>query len=176
MGVQSFGYYAALAWLPTLLQDHGMSSGQAGWMLSFSSFPGIAAALLAPVLERRGHSLTLVVLASLCAGGGLAGLLADPVPLAYLWMTLLGLGQGAAISLALGYIVARSPDVHHTGQLSTMAQGLGYLFACLGPFAVGLLHSATGAWTVPVLALLALLVVQLAAGLQAGRDRHVLSS
>jgi MFS transporter, CP family, cyanate transporter len=176
MGIQSFGYYAALAWLPTLLQDHGMSSTQAGWMLSYSSFPGMVAPLVIPMLERRlRRTAVLVVLASVLCAVGLVGLLADPRPLAYLWMTVLGLGQGFAISLALGYIVARSPDAHHTGQLSTMAQGGGYLFACLGPFGVGLLHSVTGGWTVPVTALAALLAVQLVAGLQASRDRHVLA-
>jgi len=85
------------------------------------------------------------------------------------------IGQGAAISLALGYIVARSPDHAHTGQLSTMAQGTGYLIACLGPLGLGLLHSATGSWTVPVLALTAVLAIELIAGLLASRDRHVLA-
>jgi MFS transporter, CP family, cyanate transporter len=176
MGLQSLGYYALLSWLPTLFQDHGMSSGQAGWMLSYSSLPGVAVALSVPVLEPRLRRRWLLPAAAvlLCAVGYL-GLLADPVPLAYLWMTALGLGQGAAISLALGYIVARSPDHAHTAQLSTMAQGGGYLIACLGPLGLGLLHSATGGWAVPMLSLTAILAVELIAGVQASRDRHVLS-
>jgi MFS transporter, CP family, cyanate transporter len=176
MGLQSLGYYAMLTWLPTMFTDHHMPAGQAGWMLSFSSFPGIVTALATPVIERRlrRHQAMVVAAVLLCAIGYL-GVLADPVPLAYLWMTALGLGQGATISLALGYIVARSPDHAHTGQLSTMAQGAGYLIACLGPLGLGLLHSATGSWTVPMLALTAVLVVELITGLQASRDRHVLA-
>jgi len=176
MGLQSLGYYALLAWLPTLFQDHHMAAGQAGWMLSFSSFPAMAAALAMPAIERRLRRPQAAVVAAvlLCAVGYL-GLLADPVPLSYLWMTALGLGQGAAISLALGYIVARSPDHAHTGQLSTMAQGTGYLIACVGPLGLGLLHSATGSWTVPILALTAVLAIELIAGLLASRDRHVLA-
>jgi MFS transporter, CP family, cyanate transporter len=176
MGLQSLGYYALLAWLPTIFQDHHMPAGQAGWMLSFSSFPGMVTAVAAPMIERRlRHPQAAVVVAVLLCAIGCLGLLADPVPLAYLWMTALGLGQGATISLSLGYIVARSPDHAHTGQLSTMAQGTGYLIACLGPLGLGLLHSATGSWTVPILALIAVLVVELIAGLQASRDRHVLA-
>ncbi|WP_285773141.1 hypothetical protein [Microtetraspora sp. NBRC 13810] len=45
----------------------------------------------------------------------------------YLWMILLGLGQGAAISLAMLFIVLRAADSRHAAQLSSMAQGVGYL-------------------------------------------------
>ncbi|QIQ03548.1 CynX/NimT family MFS transporter [Streptomyces liangshanensis] len=177
MGLQSLGYYAILAWLPTLLQDHGMSDSQAGWMLSFSSFPGMAASFAAPWLQQRLRPAFAAPLAAavLCATG-FVGLLTSPVSGAYLWMTALGLGQGIAIGLALGYIVARSPDAHHTGRLSTMAQGVGYLIACLGPLGLGLLHSASGGWSVPIAALLAVLVAQTVASFGASRDRHVLAS
>ncbi|MGV9268540.1 CynX/NimT family MFS transporter [Kitasatospora sp. NPDC003701] len=177
MGLQSLGYYAILAWLPTLLQDHGMSGGQAGWMLSFSSFPGMAASFAAPWLQQRLRPAFVAPLAAalLCATG-FVGLLTSPVSGAYLWMTVLGLGQGVAIGLALGYIVARSPDAHHTGRLSTMAQGTGYLIACLGPLGLGLLHSASGGWSLPVAVLLAVLVAQTVAAFGASRDRHVLAS
>lgn len=176
MGVQSVGYYATLAWVPTLLQDHGMGSATAGWMLSYSSFFGIVSSLVTPVIERRyGHAGLLVLLCAACATTGFLGLALDPVPLAYLWMTILGLAQGASISLALGFIVARSPDIHHTGQLSTMAQGIGYLIACLGPVVVGALHSATSGWGVPLMLLVVLSVLQGAFGVRAGRDRHVLA-
>jgi MFS transporter, CP family, cyanate transporter len=176
MGIQSLGYYAFVAWLPTLLQDHGMSAGKAGWMLSFATFPGIVGALGTPVLDRRlGGGPTLVLLASASAACGFVGLIVAPVSLAYLWMILLGLAQGACISLAIAYIVARSPDHEHTGKLSAMAQGFGYLLACLGPLALGAVHGVTGSWTVPLIVLIAVLGAQVAAGLQASRPRHVLA-
>jgi MFS transporter, CP family, cyanate transporter len=176
MGVQSLEYYAFVAWLPTLLQDHGMSAGQAGWMLSFATFPGIAAALTTPIIDRRlGGGPLPALLAAALGACGLAGLIVAPVSLAYLWMILLGLAQGACISLAIAYIVARSPDHEHTGRLSAMAQGFGYLLACLGPVALGAIHNATGNWTVPLLVLIAVLGVQVTAGLQASRPRHILA-
>jgi MFS transporter, CP family, cyanate transporter len=176
MGIQSLEYYAFVAWLPTLLQDHGMSAGQAGWMLSFATFPGIVAALSVPTLDRRlGGGPILVLLAAALAACGFVGLVVAPVSLAYLWMILLGLAQGACISLAIAYIVARSPDHEHTGRLSAMAQGFGYLFACLGPVALGAVHNGTGSWTVPLIVLIAVLGAQVAAGIQASRPRHVLA-
>jgi CP family cyanate transporter-like MFS transporter len=176
MGLQSLGYYSIVAWIPTLLQDHGMSAGQAGWMLSYSSFPGLAMALITPLVirGRSRRAAALVVAAVVACGIGYVGLIIAPVSLAYLWLTLLGAGQGMAISLALSFIIARAPDVHHTAHLSTMAQSAGYLIASAGPVGIGALHDVTGGWTVPMLTLTAILIPVLIAGLGASRDRHIL--
>ncbi len=177
MGVQSVGYYVTLTWLPTLLQDHGMDPHDAGWMLSFSAFPGIAAALVSPALARRIRpAWAVIVISVLCYGGAYAGLAVAPVRAPYLWMTLLGLGQGASISLSLSYMAWRSPDARHTAQVSTMAQGFGYLTASLGPIGIGAVHAASGGWTVPLAVLAALLVPQLIAGVLASRERQVLAT
>jgi CP family cyanate transporter-like MFS transporter len=177
MGLQSLGYYASVAWIPTLLQSHGVSAGQAGWLLSYSSFPGLAMALITPLLirGRARRAAALVVAAVLACGIGYLGLITAPVALAYLWMTLLGIGTGISISLAISFIVARAPDVHHTAHLSTMAQGVGYLIASTGPVGIGALHDLTGGWTVPMLTLTVILIPLLVAGLIASRDGHILN-
>lgn len=174
MGLQSLSYYAALTWVPVILQDGGMAAGKAGWMLSYSAFPAILTCLFTPTLAQRIRPRwTGAAAASILIGSGIAGLLIAPAAGAPVWMTLMGLGQGAAISLSLSYIVWRSPDAHHTGHVSTMAQGLGYLFAGLGPFGLGWLHTVTGSWTVPLVTLLVLLVAQLLIGGIAAQDKHV---
>ncbi|MHB1468019.1 MAG: CynX/NimT family MFS transporter [Solirubrobacteraceae bacterium] len=176
MGLQSFGYYATLNWLPTILEYHHMPDTRAAWMLSFSMFPGMLAALLTPAIERRmRRSGALVVAIALSCGAAYCGLLLAPTSATYVWMTLLGLGQGISISLALGYIVARAPDGEHAAHLSTMAQSGGYLLASSGPFLLGALHEITGGWTLPLLVLLVALVPLLLAGLHASRDGHVLA-
>lgn len=174
MGLQSLSYYAAAAWLPTVLEDAGMSAGDAGWMLSFSSLLGIAGSFLAPVIVgRRLRAGTLATVGALLCAAGFVGFLTAPAGGAYLWMTLLGLGQGAAISLALLFIVQRAPDARHTAQLSSMAQCFGYVLAAAGPAVLGTVHDVSGGWTVPLLVLLVLLVPQVAMGLGAARNRHV---
>jgi len=176
MAAQCTGYYVTLTWLPTLLQDQGMNPHQAAWLLSYSAFPAIAAAVASPLLARRIRPAWVPVAVSVaCYGAAYAGLVAAPVQWAYLWMTLLGLGQGASISLALSYIVWRSPDARHTAHLSTMAQGFGYLVASLGPVGIGAVHAVSGNWTVPLIVLAALLVPQLIAGVLASRERQVLA-
>lgn len=175
MGLQSLSYYAALTWIPTVLQDAGVPVSDAGLLLSYSSLPGIAAALLVPTIMRRLRPTWLpVVLSALLCAAGLIGLLVAPGGVApWVWMTLLGFGQGAAIALSLTYIVLRAPDARHTAHLSTMAQGVGYLVAGLGPIGLGMLHAAVGGWVLPVAALVLLLGVQALAGAAASRERHV---
>ncbi|MFH8678700.1 CynX/NimT family MFS transporter [Streptomyces lydicus] len=174
MGLQSLSYYAAAAWLPTMLTDAGMSAGDAGWMLSFSSLLGIAGSFLAPVVVgRRLRAGVLAAVGALLCAAALTGVLLAPAEGAYLWMVLLGLGQGAAISLALLFIVQRAPDARHTAQLSSMAQCFGYVLAATGPAVLGAVHDASGSWTVPLAVLLALLLPQVAAGWGAARPRHV---
>jgi MFS transporter, CP family, cyanate transporter len=175
VGLQAFGYYALLSWLPAILESHGMGTGAAGWMLSYSMFPGMAASLATPVLARRLEwaGLLIVPAVALCVLA-YVGLAAAPTAAPYVWVTALGLGQGAALALSLGYIVARARDDHHVAHLATMSQSIGYLLAATGPFLLGAIHGLTDDWTVPLLVLLGSLVPLCLAGLVAGRGGHVL--
>ena len=59
-----------------------------------------------------------------------------------------------------------------TTALSSLSQSLGYLAAALGPFAVGLLRSASGGWTLPMAALLVTAAAQLAVGMALSAQRR----
>ena len=172
MGLQSLSYYAITAYLPSILTNAGMSEGGAGWMLSLNSLVGVVGAFVTPVLARRVRPGLLAAGAAVLTGLGFAGLAMAPAGGAYLWMVLLGIGQGAGIALAMLFIVLRSPDARHAAQLSSMAQCLGYLLAATGPVLLGAVHQVTGGWTAPLLILIAFLVLQAAAGLGAAVNRH----
>ena len=170
---QALIFYTSAAFLPTILTDAGMSSGTAGWMLSFSSLLAVAGAFAVPQLTGRGvkHGV-LVVLSALLTAVAFVGILAGPATATYLWMTLLGLGQGAGLSLSVVFILLRAPDSRHTAQLSSMAQCSGYILAAVGPFAVGAIHQGTGGWTIPLLILAVLAAPTIACGLGSARERH----
>ena len=112
--------------------------------------------------QRRavGATLTLYLV-------GLLGVLLAPAGTALLWALLLGVAQGAALSLALLTIVLRSADSETAAKLSSMAQSGGYLLAAHGPFVMGLLHAATGTWTAPLAFLIAVAVIIWVPGLAA---------
>ena len=102
---------------------------------------------------------------------GLAGLWFAPLAGAPAWTLLLGLGQGAALGLAIYFTAARAPDPVTSASLSAFTQGGGYLVATAGPLMVGFLHAVTGTWTTSVLAMLVVIVFEGAVGWQAARAR-----
>jgi len=129
------------------------------------------------VLAHRARDQRLLIAAtSLASAGGLSGTLFAPVGGAAAWTLLLGLGQGAGLALAIFFTVARAPDPATAASLSGFAQGAGYLIAAAGPLAVGFLHAATGGWTAPVLALLAVAALEFCAGWLAARARMLPSA
>jgi CP family cyanate transporter-like MFS transporter len=176
MGLQSFGFYATLSWLPTIAEDHGASASNAGLLVSLAACCGMIGAFSMPSIERRlkRRSVPVVICFAACAAG-YTGLLVAPGTVIFVWCAVFGYGQGALLALALGYIVARSPDSRHAAHLSTMAQSVGYLIASAAPFAMGALHGATGSWSLPVVMLLVSLVPMLLTGLVASQNRYVLA-
>ena len=174
MGLQSLLYYAPLSWLPAIHRDQGIDAATAGFLLSTLNVISIPTTFLAPVLAHRMRDQRPAVAGCVALTAiGLLGILLAPSSTALVWVVILGLGQGAALSLALLMIVLRAADDNTAARLSSMAQGFGYLIAATGPLVTGLLHAATGSWTIPLALLVALCGVELVVGLAAGRDRTV---
>jgi MFS transporter, CP family, cyanate transporter len=170
MGLQSLLYYAALSWLPTIFQDRGDSPITAGNLLALMGVGNLATSLLVPVLAHRRPSQSALVVPSLIGtAAGLAGSLWAPLGSAPFWVLVLGVSQGACLGLAIFFMMARAPDADAAASLSAFSQSVGYLVASVGPLMVGLLHSATGSWNIPVALLLVLCAAELATGLLAGR-------
>jgi len=170
--LQSWGYYATLAWLPSIFESHGVGTTSAGLLLGLCGAMSVPGALLAPrlgarMLDQRGLVVGLCAVNAL----GLAGLLAAGSSAPVAWALLIGIGQGALFPLTLTMIVLRSGGAALTASLSTHVQAIGYLLAAAGPFAVGALHDSTGSWSAPIVLLLALLALQTAVGFEAARDR-----
>jgi CP family cyanate transporter-like MFS transporter len=172
MGMQSLLYYATLSWLPTMLRDRGESASGAGDLLALMGVGNLAVSLLVPMAAQRMRSqATLMVPTVVAIAGGLAALLYAPLGGAPAWALVLGAGQNAALALAIFFTAARAPNASAAASLSSLAQAVGYLLASVGPLEVGLLHSATGSWTLPVTVLFVLSAVMLVAGLLAARPR-----
>jgi len=172
--IQSAGFYATLAWLPSVFHSHGASSAHAGLLLSIALVVGLIPALTVPTFAARASDQRPFVWGFVaCIATGWIGVIVAPMSVPYLWAALLGFGQNAAFPLALTLIVLRGGTVRSTAGLSTLVQTVGYLIAALAPFAIGAVHDITGSWTPALFVLLALLVPQLIAGLAAARDRVV---
>ena len=170
MGIQSLLYYATLSWLPTILRDRGESASGAGDLLALMGVGNLAVSLIVPVLAQRMRTQHVLVVPTVVAmAAGLAGAMYAPLGSAVAWVLILGMGQNAALSLAIFFTMARAPHPAAAASLSSLAQAAGYLLASTGPLEVGLLHSATGSWNLPVGVLFVLNGILLVAGLLAAR-------
>jgi CP family cyanate transporter-like MFS transporter len=170
MGLQSLLYYAALSWLPSILQDRGDSAVTAGNLLALMGVGNLATSLIVPVLAHRRPSQRALVVPSLIGtAAGLAGSLWAPLGSAPFWVLVLGVSQGSCLGLAIFFMMARAPNADAAASLSAFSQSVGYMVAGVGPLMVGLLHSATGSWNIPVALLVVLCAAELATGLLAGR-------
>ncbi len=170
MGLQSLSYYATLSWFPTMFQDHGISATTAGNLIALMNVGNMLTGLTVPVLAQRlADQRLLAAGAAVVIMTGLAGAVFAPNSIVVAFVCLLGLGQGASLSISVFLFTARTVDGHGAAALSGFTQGGGYLIASAGPLLLGLLHTVTGGWAVPGFALLAVGVVQLCCGVLAGR-------
>jgi CP family cyanate transporter-like MFS transporter len=152
-----------------IYRDNGLAPDVAGGLVGLMSLIGIASSLAAPVLaDRMGDARPAVTWSVLASVGGVAGLLLAPAALAILSAVLLGIGQGAALALGL-FLVIDQEDPERVVGTSAMVHAVAYTIAATGPFAMGMLHTLSDGWTVPLVALLAMAGAQLLAGIAATR-------
>ncbi|MFN8189334.1 MAG: MFS transporter [Nocardioidaceae bacterium] len=172
-GMQSMHAYIQFGWLPQIYRDHGLSATYAGALQALVAGVGILGSLVMPTVAARSRSLTPYVVAfgALLVGGYL-GLMLAPTTMPWLWAVLLGV-SGFAFPLTIALITARTRDPGITAQLSGFVQPVGYLFAAVGPFAVGLIHQATGGWDVVLVILMLTAIPFIWAGLRVARPVYV---
>ncbi|MDQ0673846.1 CP family cyanate transporter-like MFS transporter [Pseudarthrobacter siccitolerans] len=159
--LQALLAYALLSWFPYMLTTMGMNASDSGLMFGLMQLVSVPAGmLLIAIGSRPGMLRPAFYLVSLTMAAGLALLLVLPVGLAVVPAVLLGFGLGI-FPLVMVMISRSGASTAETTALSTLAQSSGYLLATAGPFGMGLLHSATGGWVLPLALLLALSLVQI---------------
>lgn len=172
-GVQSAIAYSMFGWFAQLWRDHGYSAAQAGGLVGVIAAVGIPLSLVLPAAMARVRDQRLLMTAVMgCYPVAFVGLLLAPDRWGVLWAVLLGAG-GTTFPIILVMIGLRSRTHQGTAALSGFTQSIGYLIAAPGPFVLGLLHSASGGWSVPLWFLLGLLVPLFALGMYVGRPAHL---
>lgn len=146
-GCTSLNTYTMFAWLPSIVGGAGLDAAAAGFQLSLFAGLGLPLSLAVPVLAARlRNPFPVVAFGVATFAAGYLGLAVAPGAAPWLWSTLAGLGP-ATFPLALVLVNLRTRSHQAAGAVSGFAQGVGYVVACAGPLAAGLLHDATGAWT-----------------------------
>ncbi|MFD9421970.1 MULTISPECIES: hypothetical protein [unclassified Streptomyces] len=103
MGPQSLDFSTTIAWLPSIVHDHGASEGAAGRQLFLLQVTGPVSSSTVPILARQLTDQRLpAVSGSLTCATGYLGLLLAP-EMATAWSAPIGLGGGACLVLTLTF-------------------------------------------------------------------------
>ncbi|MGP6177238.1 MFS transporter [Microbacterium sp. A196] len=171
----SFGGFAMLAWMPTILvETAGVDPAAAGSLLSLFAVCGFPIAVLVPPIVARMPSaiVPIIVVGMASFIVGYSGLLIAPRAAPILWVLALGVGS-LPYPLAFTLIGLRTRSAAVALRLSGFVQAVGYVLAAVGPFAVGILHELTGTWAVPLGFLMAAVLLALPAVFVLGRPGFV---
>jgi len=172
-GLQSLQAYSIFGWFAQVYRDAGFSPATAGLLLGVITAMSIPLSFWVPSIAARVNNQSLLMIALIaCYPVGYLGLIFAPVAGAWLWAAAVGVGT-CTFPLILTLIGLRSRTSEGTAALSGFTQSVGYLIAAIGPFGVGVLYDVTGGWTIPLGALLVLVIPQLVVGLVVARPSYI---
>jgi CP family cyanate transporter-like MFS transporter len=172
-GLQSLQAYSVFGWFAEVYRDAGFSAGTAGLLLGVITAASIPLSFWLPAWAARMERQTWLVLALvLCYPVGYVGLIVAPVAGAWAWALLVGVAA-SVFPVVLTLIGLRARSSEGTAALSGFTQSVGYLIAAVGPFGMGVLYDLSGGWTIPLEALIVLVVPQLVTGLMAARPAYI---
>ncbi len=162
--VQALLAYSVLSWFPYMLATMGLTAAEGGLMFGLMQLVAVPAGMVLIAIGSRPRMLRpAFYLATVSMALGILSMLVLPLDWTPLTAVLLGFGLGI-FPLVMVMISRSGRTTAETTALSTVAQSVGYLLATAGPFAMGLLHSSTGSWTLPLALLLAVALAQVAVG------------
>lgn len=175
MGLQSILFYCLVAWLPAILQTNGLSSETAGYMLSLYQITGVPASfVVSQIADKIKNQKILAATTSTIYLIGILGLfLGKNHLMLYFYLTLMGIGSGASVSLALSFMGLRARNAKDAAKLSGMAQSIGYIFGAMGPLLIGSLYDHTGSFTEPFIFLISVIILLIIMSFGAGQDKYL---
>jgi MFS transporter, CP family, cyanate transporter len=163
LAVQSFIFYSQLSWISPSYEARGWSPTRAGLLLSVFMLLQLGAALLVPsASDQRPDRRPWFALSVGASVVGILALLLWPETLPWVFVAVLGFGQGGGFALGLVLLVDHARDAAGSSRLSAMAFTVGYGLAAVGPFVLGLLRDATDGFAAGWVLLLVLAGVQAA--------------
>ncbi|MBA2463669.1 MAG: MFS transporter, partial [Nocardioidaceae bacterium] len=172
-GLQSLQAYAVFGWFAQIYRDAGFSPETAGLLLGVVTAMSIPLSFVLPTLTARlTDQRWLMVALVACYPVGYVGLVVAPVAGAWFWAVTVGVAL-SVFPVALTLIGLRAHTPAGTAALSGFTQSVGYLISAIGPFGMGVLYDVTGAWRVPLLALMVMSFGQLVAGVMVARPAYI---
>ena len=167
-GLQSLYYYTAMAWLPTMAQQAGLSAEAAGYLSGIFTLITLPLTFVLPTAFTRWNNkqrrMVMVAFSAFaCVGVGMILFNGHSFLFWLIVNLLMGFSGGALFPYLLTMFSVKTTTPTRTAELSGMVQSGGYLLAAFGPtlfgYGFGLWHS----WTIQLILLLVLIVLMAAA-------------
>ncbi|MGQ2375730.1 CynX/NimT family MFS transporter [Companilactobacillus zhachilii] len=175
-GLQSIVYYSFVTWLPSILQNHGISTIFASNLLTLLQLSGLPCSFIVPFLSIRKNGLRNLLI-MLFVGYAIAplGYLISTSNAVYLTIITIvtGFGSGLAFNMAVVFFTEKTTNPTQTAEVSGMAQSAGYLLAAIGPVLFGFIENVSGSWNMIILILVALSTLLALSGLLVARHKPI---
>ncbi|WP_155592866.1 CynX/NimT family MFS transporter [Lysinibacillus cavernae] len=170
-GLMAFMFYTIMAWLPPIAEDIGYSQHEAGMMLTLLTVAQMPATFLVPILNNRfQHRAVWLIGCSSLELIGLLMLLCSINP--WLSSVLIGIGAGGLFSLGLTLPIDEAKDINEASILAAMTQSVGFVFAALGPFFVGLIRDFTGNFTAAIIGMIIIVMAMILIQIKIGNQKQ----
>ena len=161
MGIQSLLFYSIVNFLPSVLEEKGMTAWEAGVYVSLFQVSSLIGVFIVSTYfaQHRYRQLFNLGIASFMLVGVLGIWLASAKTM-WLWVSCVGLGTAGSFSASLMLFALRTTNSIQAASLSGMAQGVGYTIAIAGPLGMGIIYDKVGSWSVSIGILVGLMVIE----------------
>ncbi|MFS0788569.1 MFS transporter [Shouchella sp. 1P09AA] len=157
-GLMATVFYTITAWAAPIVMSFGYSTAMAAAGVTLFQLIQIPVSLVLPsIVSKYGYMTTALIGCSLLELVGVVFLLIGFHPL--LALGLIGLGAGGLFPLALMIPIIETDSADKASALSALNQGGGYVFAALGPLAVGTLYDLFGTFKPALYVLLFVILI-----------------
>lgn len=175
MGFQSMCFYFSVSWFATILQSYGYPRVTSGLYNMLMMLCGLPWAFIMPIIasKTKHQSLWGAIIGALYAIGAFSLLFAGNTFGLVITILTNGFGSGAAIAFVMVLFVLHTKDPRDANSLSSMAQGVGYIFAAVAPVLMGAIYDASGSWTLPLIIMTVIGVLCTICGWLSGLNRTV---
>lgn len=164
--------YTLINWLPTYLEQKGLSIQVAGMTLFLYNTIGIIHSFVIPlIIGRFKHPFLLILLAFILQLAGYVGFMFE-YEHAYVWAVIAAPGL-LAVPAVFQLFNLRSRTAQGATHLSSFVQFIGYLFAVAGPIFFGKLEVLSNGYTAPFVFLIIMSFIMLFAGFFAVKSNYI---
>ncbi len=163
-------FYCITTWLPSIVHDMGYSKQTSGMVLTLFSIVQMPVSFLIPILVSRCKKRIILLVG--CSSMELIGLITLLLSISpWISSIFLGIGAGGLFSLGLALPIDEASSTKEANMLAAMTQSVGYIFAALGPFLIGIVRDLSGSFTPSIIGMIICVIIMILIQIKIGNKK-----